>query len=57
MKTKQEEVVSPELREFMITQKTPSVAALLVIDNERLLGMEGFGWRLLKEVLGLRKIQ
>jgi len=34
----------------MSTQKIPSVAALLIIDNERLLGMEGFGWRLLKEV-------
>lgn len=57
MKTKQEEIVSPELEEFMCTQKIPSVAALLVFDNERLLGMEGFGWRLLKEVLQLRKIQ
>lgn len=57
MKTKQEEVVSPELKEFMSTQKIPSVTALLVIDNECLLGMEGFGWRLLKEVLQLRKIQ
>lgn len=57
MKTKQEEVVSPELKEFMSIQKIPSVAALLVIDNEHLLEMEGFGWRLLKEVLGLRKIQ
>lgn len=52
-----QEVISPELQEFMNAQKIPSVAALLVIDNERLLGMEGFGWRLLKEVLGLRKIQ
>ncbi len=53
----EQEVVSPELQEFMSTQKIPSVAALLVIDNERLLGMEGFGWRLLKEVLRLRKVQ
>lgn len=56
MNTKQE-VISPELQEFMDTQKIPSLVALLVIDNERLLGMEGFGWRLLKEVLQLRKIQ
>ena len=56
--TKQwQEVISPELQEFMDTQKIPSLAALLVIDDERLLGMEGFGWRLLKEVLQLRKIQ
>ena len=57
MNAKQEEVVSPELQEFMDIQKIPSLAALLVIDNEHLLEMEGFGWRLLKEVLGLRKIQ
>lgn len=49
--------ISPELQEFMNTQKIPSVIDLLVITNERLLGMEGFGWRLLKEVLQLRKIQ
>lgn len=52
-----QKVISPELQEFMNTQKIPSVAALLLIDNERLLGMEGFGWRLLKEVLQLRKVQ
>lgn len=52
-----QEVISPELQEFMNTQKIPSVAALLVIEDEHLLGMEGFGWRLLKEVLQLRKIQ
>jgi len=51
-----QEVISPELQEFMTAQKIPSVVALLRIDNERLLGMEGFGWRLLKEVLQLRKI-
>ena len=56
MNTKQE-VISPELQEFMDKQKIPNLAALLVIDDERLLGMEGFGWRLLKEVLQLRKIQ
>ena len=56
MRAKQE-VISPELQEFMNTQKIPSVADLLVIDDEGLLGMEGFGWRLLKEVLQLRKIQ
>lgn len=51
------EVISPELQEFMDTHKIPTMAALLAIDNEHLLGMEGFGWRLLKEVLQLRKIQ
>ncbi|WP_164905475.1 hypothetical protein [Flavobacterium sufflavum] len=52
-----QEIISPELQEFMNAKKIPSVAALLVFDNEHLLGMEGFGWRLLKEVLQLRKIQ
>ncbi len=52
-----QEFISPELQDFMNAQKIPSVAALLAIANERLLGMEGFGWRLLKEVLQLRKIQ
>lgn len=49
--------ISPELEIFMNNQKIPSKAALLLIDNETLLGTEGFGWRLMKEVLKLRQVQ
>ncbi|WP_164905469.1 hypothetical protein [Flavobacterium sufflavum] len=52
-----QQAISSELQEFMNAQQIPSVAALLLIDNESLLGMEGFGWRLLKEVLKLREVQ
>jgi hypothetical protein len=40
----------------MDAQKFPSVSALLLIDNETLLGMDGFGWRMMKEVLKLREV-
>ncbi|WP_221178037.1 hypothetical protein [Flavobacterium psychrophilum] len=49
--------ISPELEIFMTHQKIPSKVALLLIDNETLLGTEGFGWRLMKEVLRLRQVQ
>ncbi|MFC5683275.1 hypothetical protein ACYE2N_05010 [Flavobacterium sp. MAHUQ-51] len=51
-----QEAVSPELQEFINTNKITSIAALLQIEAEQLLGMEGFGWRLMKEVLKLRAI-
>ncbi|MBK8600829.1 MAG: hypothetical protein IPN80_10045 [Flavobacterium sp.] len=49
--------ISPELEDFMKLQKFSSLAELLAIDDEDLLALDGFGWRLMKEVLGLRKIQ
>ena len=49
--------ISPELEDFMKLQKFSSLAELLSIDDEDLLALDGFGWRLMKEVLGLRKIQ
>jgi hypothetical protein len=49
--------ISPELEVFMKLQKFSSLAELLAIDDEDLLAHDGFGWRLMKEVLGLRKIQ
>ena len=52
---KDENKISPELQRFMDAQKIPSVSALLLIDNETLLGMDGFGWRMMKEVLKLRQ--
>jgi len=52
-----EKNVSPELDRFMKENEITSVDALLSIENEDLLQMEGFGWRMMKEVLSLRKIQ
>lgn len=49
-------VISPELQEFMDIHQIPSVAALLQIEAEQLLKMEGFGWRLMKEVLKLSAV-
>jgi hypothetical protein len=57
MKEKKETNRSPELEFFMKLNKIPDTIALLEISNEDLLQMNGFGWRLMKEVLGLRKIQ
>ena len=47
---------SPELAVFMEYHHISTVSLLLKIDNEDLLQMDGFGWRLMKEVLQLRKI-
>lgn len=47
---------SPELQLFMALHRMPDLQALLKHDDAALLKMEGFGWRLMKEVLGLRQI-
>lgn len=49
-------VISPELQKFMDIHQISSVIDLLKIDAELLLEMEGFGWRLMKEVLKLRAV-
>ena len=49
--------ISPELDYFMQLHKIVSVPELLSIKNEDLLKMDGFGWRLMKQVLSLRKVQ
>lgn len=51
----EEIIVSAELQKFMDDHGIRSVSELLVIEDEKLLSMEGFGWRLMKEVLGLRR--
>lgn len=56
MEEKKAMQASPELAVFMAYHHIATVALLLKIDNEDLLQMEGFGWRLMKEVLQLRKI-
>ncbi len=48
--------ISPELAVFMGLHKLASVSELLRIDDFKLLQMEGFGWRLMKQVLKLRQI-
>jgi hypothetical protein len=53
---KNEKSISPELEGFMEQNKLSSIEALLAIENEDLLEMEGFGWRMMKEVLSLRKV-
>lgn len=50
-----ETVISPELQQFMELHKIPNLASLLHIEDEILLGMEGFGWRMMREVLNLRE--
>ncbi len=56
MEEKKAMQASPELAVFMTYHHIVTVALLLKIDNEDLLQMEGFGWRLMKEVLQLRKV-
>lgn len=47
---------SPELKAFMQHHQMQDLSSLLQHDDAALLKMEGFGWRLMKEVLGLRQI-
>ncbi len=56
MKEKMEKDISPELDRFMQQNELLSIDALLAIENEDLLQMPGFGWRMMKEVLSLRKV-
>lgn len=52
---KNEYTISPELLEFMQQHKIQTSVDLLAIENETLLSMKGFGWRLMREVLILRE--
>lgn len=56
MKKQKAMQVSPELAVFMEYHRISNVFLLLEIEDEDLLKMEGFGWRLMKEVLQLRKV-
>ena len=47
--------LSPELQRFMELHSIPNLAALLKIDDEKLLEMDLCGWRLMREVLVLRE--
>lgn len=52
---KEATTISSELQRFMDLHKIPSISELLLINDEALLAMDGFGWRMLKEVLKLRQ--
>lgn len=52
---KSETIVSPELERFIELHKIPNLISLLQIEDEILLGMAGFGWRMMREVLELRE--
>lgn len=52
---KKDSSVSPELLDFMKLHRIPSLIALLEFEDEKLLKMDGFGWRLMREVLVLRE--
>jgi hypothetical protein len=46
--------ISPELQEFMEFHSITNLSKLLEIEDETLLKMDLFGWRLMREVLVLR---
>jgi hypothetical protein len=50
-----ETIISPELQRFMELHKIPNITSLLQIEDEILLVMDGFGWRMMREVLELRE--
>lgn len=52
---KKEKSISEELLQFMKFHKIETIASLLQIEDEKLLEMDGFGWRLMREVLELRE--
>lgn len=54
---KNEIVISPELQRFMELHTIPNLISLLQIEDETLLKMAGFGWRMMREVLELREPQ
>ena len=56
MKEQKAKKISPELAVFMEHHHLTTVFLLLQIGNEELLQMDGFGWRLMKEVLRLRQV-
>lgn len=57
MREQQNSQVSPALATFMRVNAIASLKELLLIPDEVLVEMPGFGWHLLKEILLLRKIQ
>jgi DNA-directed RNA polymerase alpha subunit len=56
MKASEKIRISEQLEQFMKQHNMLTVAALLENEDAALLKMEGFGWRLMKEVLKLREV-
>lgn len=52
---KEEFTISAELNDFMQHHGIKTLGDLLSIADEKLLSMDGFGWRLMREVLILRE--
>ena len=52
---KNETQISSELRRFMDLHQIVTLESLLQIEDEVLLEMDGFGWRMMREVLELRE--
>ncbi len=57
MNKQDDKQISAELQSFMLLNKIQSIEELLLIPDEVLVEMPGFGWHLLKEILLLRKVQ
>ncbi|WP_394758913.1 hypothetical protein [Flavobacterium sp.] len=53
---KKETIISIELQRFMELHKISNLNSLLQIEDEILLEMAGFGWRMMREVLELREL-
>ena len=49
--------ISSELEHFMLINNIITLVELVALPDEVLVEMPGFGWRLLKEILSLRKVQ
>lgn len=52
-----EKSISPELERFMNQNGFSNLDDLFAIEDEDLLQIPGFGWRMMKEVLLLREVQ
>jgi hypothetical protein len=49
--------ISPELTTFMVVNNIATLKELIIIPDEVLVVMPGFGWHKLKEILLLREVQ
>lgn len=49
--------LTPEMKVFMVRQNMATLEDLLSVEPEDLLKLEGFGWRLMKQVLELREAE
>jgi hypothetical protein len=57
MKKQKNPTPSIDLQKFMVTNSIASIDELIQIPDAVLITKQGFGWRLLKEILLFRKIQ